>query len=101
MYHASSGHSDLHKSFPIKVTLPDNRTVLDLMIHNGVTIKELLSVIGDGAGTCNKLDLENCYLFIDNMPLKCTDPSVETVGSLSINAEGTKDGKAPMLKLVK
>lgn len=100
MYHATSGHSDLYKSYPITVGLAGCN--LELMVHDGVTIQELSELIVEAATSLGKkLQLDSTWLFVDNIPLACPDPEKETIGSIGLTVNNTKNSRVPRFSLVK
>jgi ubiquitin len=85
MYHATSGRSDLHVSFPLNIKVANTNISIDLLVHEGITITQLCQLIKQGAKAQRKqCELENRVLFVDNVPLVSTRPDVETLGMLGL-----------------
>ena len=108
MYHATSGHSGINKLYPLIVlirtedgSIPMDSS-LDLLVHDGTTIRELSQLIMKAAVSCNlKRLIDSTCLFVDNVPLSSTDPEHETIGSIGLVAGNTKNKQIPSFRLVK
>ncbi len=80
MYHSTSGHSGLHKSFFLDVSLPFKRGSFQLYVHGGNTIKELTDIIVKASNDLGRINqVKGCALFIDNIPLASEDPNTDTL----------------------
>lgn len=83
MYHATSGRSNLHKSFPLDVYYPGKKSSLQILVHGGVTVNELKKLIVDAANGFGHVSyVKNCRLFVDTIPLASEDPATDTLGKI-------------------
>ena len=90
MYHATSGHSNLYQSFPLDVILSDNKTRLNLFVHAGVTLNELMKVIIQAAETTGKMnEIQDCNLFVENVPLASENCETDTLEKIGIKGTTT------------
>ena len=83
MYHATSGHSNLHKSFPLDVYYPGKKSSLQILVHGGVTISQLAELIVQAANGFGHVSyVKNCRLFVDTIPLASENPATDTLGKI-------------------
>lgn len=94
MYHATSGHSNLYKLFPLDIYIQKNNFSLTIEVHQGITIQELLELIVKGANQAQRVDQVNeCSLFYGEIPLASKDVKKDTLSSLGI----TEKNKIPIV----
>ena len=87
MYHASSGHSGLYKTFPVNISIPDAaNSVIAIDVNGGTTVSHLIELIHSVLREQNK-SIPSSHLLIDAIPLACRDPINDTLDSLGLSIE--------------
>jgi ubiquitin-large subunit ribosomal protein L40e len=89
MYHASSGHSDLYKSFPLEVCYSPSEKPVTILVHGGITISKFCDTILRAVASIGRAhnDALNTHILIDMVPLASCSPDTDTLNSIGLSAE--------------
>lgn len=100
MYHGTSGHSGIYKSFPLDVFFQHRGKdiAITIQVHGGNTFEELIKTIMEAAAY-GHWSIDGTAVHINTVPLHSAHPEKETLDSIGLSAEKMSSG-FPTIRLV-